>query len=141
MQTRHNSQRSAELPTMHQRQYDVNHLHETRSASRNHSPPAGVLREYSPEVYNVYGNTMLHPSFLKPRDSLKINNYALSMFHCALRILGIKDVELKETECLVANMIYKGFMRGYISHKKQMVVLAGTNALPRLADWTAPFAR
>ncbi|KAJ7827668.1 hypothetical protein B0H14DRAFT_2270765, partial [Mycena olivaceomarginata] len=50
--------------------------------------------------------------------------HPLSMFHCALRISGIKDVELEEAECLVANMVYKGFMRGYISHEKQMVVLA-----------------
>lgn len=45
-----------------------------------------------------------------------------------------------EAECLVANMIYQGFMRGYISHEKQMVVLAQTNAFPRLADRQAPFA-
>jgi hypothetical protein len=61
------------------------------------------------------------------------------MFHCSLRISGI-DVSEEEAECLVANMIYKGFMRGYISHEKQMVVLAGTNAFPRLADRQAPFA-
>jgi hypothetical protein len=42
---------------------------------------------------------------------------SLSMFHCALRISGIKDVELEEAECLVANMVYKGFMRD-ISHDK-----------------------
>jgi hypothetical protein len=59
------------------------------------------------------------------------------MFHCALRISGIKDIELKEDE---AYMVYKGFMRGYISHEKQMVVLAATNAFPRLADRAAPFA-
>jgi hypothetical protein len=33
------------------------------------------------------------------------------MFHCALRISGVKDVELKEDE---THMVYKGFMRGYI---------------------------
>lgn len=63
----------------------------------------------------------------------------MSMFHCALRISGIK-VDIEEAECLVANMVYKGFMRGYISHEKQMVVLASTNAFPRLADRPAPFA-
>lgn len=61
------------------------------------------------------------------------------MFHCSLRISGI-DVVQDEAECLVANMIYQGFMRGYISHEKQMVVLAQTNAFPRLADRQAPFA-
>ncbi|KAJ7245685.1 hypothetical protein C8J57DRAFT_1361426 [Mycena rebaudengoi] len=63
----------------------------------------------------------------------------LVMFHSALRISGT-DVDLEEAECLVANMVYKGFMRGYISHEKQMVVLASTNAFPRAADRPAPFA-
>ncbi|KAF7335270.1 Protein CSN12 [Mycena sanguinolenta] len=73
-------------------------------------------------------------------SSAKGTRIPLSMFHCALRISGIKDVEVEEAECLVANMIYKGYMRGYISHEKQMVVLASTNAFPRLADRMAPFA-
>ncbi|KAH7916232.1 hypothetical protein BJ138DRAFT_1139900 [Hygrophoropsis aurantiaca] len=63
----------------------------------------------------------------------------VSMFHCSLRISGI-NVAQDEAECLVANMIYKGYMRGYISHEKQMVVLASTNAFPRLADRPAPYA-
>lgn len=61
------------------------------------------------------------------------------MFHSSLRISGIA-VDPEEAECLVANMIYKGFMRGYISHERQIVVLAGTNAFPRLADRQTPFA-
>ncbi|KAJ6615563.1 hypothetical protein B0H10DRAFT_1801123 [Mycena sp. CBHHK59/15] len=71
--------------------------------------------------------------------SAKGTRIPLSMFHCALRISGI-DVAVEEAECLVANMVYKGFMRGYISHEKQMVVLASTNAFPRLADRQSPFA-
>jgi hypothetical protein len=63
----------------------------------------------------------------------------IAAFHLSLRISGI-EVSQEEAECLVANMIYKGFMRGYISHEKQMVVLAGTNAFPRLADRPTPFA-
>jgi len=62
----------------------------------------------------------------------------LSMFHSAVRVSGM-DVVPEETECLVANMIYKGFVRGYISHEKQMVVLAQTSAFPRVADRKNPF--
>ena len=64
----------------------------------------------------------------------------VSMFHAALQIAGKDEISSDEAECLVANMIYKGFMRGYISHEKQMVVLAKTDAFPRLADRPAPFA-
>jgi len=63
----------------------------------------------------------------------KTTRIPIAMFHSSLKISGI-DVSQEEAECLVANMIYKGFIRGYISHEKQMVVLASTNVFPRLAD-------
>ena len=69
----------------------------------------------------------------------KSTRIPISMFHCSLWILGI-DVTQEEAECFVANMIYKRFMLGYISHEKQMVVLAANNAFPRLADRPAPFS-
>ncbi|KAG6832351.1 hypothetical protein H0H87_001815 [Tephrocybe sp. NHM501043] len=56
------------------------------------------------------------------------------------RVISGIDASSDEAECLVANMIYKGFMRGYISHEKQMVVLAQTNAFPRLVDRPTPFS-
>ncbi|EPQ59050.1 hypothetical protein GLOTRDRAFT_34717 [Gloeophyllum trabeum ATCC 11539] len=71
--------------------------------------------------------------------SQKGSRIPVSMFHSSLRLSGI-EVPQEEAECLVANMIYKGFMRGYISHEKQMVVLAKTDAFPRLADRPSPFA-
>lgn len=69
----------------------------------------------------------------------KANRISLANFHAALQLSGM-DVPIEEAECLVANMIYRGFMRGYISHEKQMVVLANTNAFPRLADRPSPYS-
>ncbi|TRM67840.1 hypothetical protein BD626DRAFT_545149 [Schizophyllum amplum] len=63
----------------------------------------------------------------------------ISMFHAALRISG-SDVPVEEAECFVANMIYKGFMKGYISHGMQMVVLSKANAFPRLVERPSPFS-
>jgi hypothetical protein len=63
----------------------------------------------------------------------------IAMFHSALAISGI-EVSEEEAECLVANMIYRNFIRGYISHEKQMVVLASTNTFPRVADRPSPLA-
>ncbi|KAJ8514861.1 hypothetical protein ONZ45_g7641 [Pleurotus djamor] len=63
----------------------------------------------------------------------------ISMFHSSLKVSGV-DVSLEEAECYVANMIYKGYMRGYISHEKQMVVLANVNAFPRVADRPSPLS-
>jgi len=70
--------------------------------------------------------------------SEKSNRIPVAMFHGSLRVSGM-DVSSEEAECLVANMIHKGYMRGYISHEKQMVVLANTNAFSRLADRPTPF--
>lgn len=40
------------------------------------------------------------------------------------------EVEVEEAECMLANMIYKGLMKGYISREKQMVVLSASEAFP-----------
>ncbi|KAI0068538.1 hypothetical protein BV25DRAFT_1866536 [Artomyces pyxidatus] len=71
--------------------------------------------------------------------SQKSNRIPVAMIHSALQVSGM-EVLVEEAECLVATMIYKGYMRGYISHEKQMVVLSNNNAFPRLADRQTPFA-
>ncbi|KAK0190618.1 hypothetical protein F5146DRAFT_1137436 [Armillaria mellea] len=70
--------------------------------------------------------------------SQKGSRVPISMFYSSLKISDI-DVEEEEAECLVANMIYKGFMKGYISHEKRMVVLSNTNAFPKLAERSNPY--
>ncbi|KAG0636759.1 hypothetical protein HOY80DRAFT_325228 [Tuber brumale] len=40
------------------------------------------------------------------------------------------EVEIEEVECLLANMIYKGLMKGYISRERQTVVLSGKEPFP-----------
>jgi COP9 signalosome complex subunit 12 len=65
---------------------------------------------------------------------------SISTFHAALKVSGIEEVEQEEAECFVANMIYKGFMKGYISHEQQIVVLSKNNAFPRVADRPTPFS-
>ena len=45
------------------------------------------------------------------------------------------SMPMEEAECIVANMIFKGYMKGYISHERQTVVLAkGAAAFPKLSD-------
>lgn len=78
------------------------------------------------------------PGLSRWAASQKATRIPLSMFHSSLQIAGM-DVSQEEAECYVANMVYKGFMRGYISHEKQMVVVANTNAFPRLADRPSPY--
>ncbi|KAK4057714.1 COP9 signalosome (CSN) subunit [Microbotryomycetes sp. JL221] len=45
------------------------------------------------------------------------------------------DIDSEEMECVLANMIYKNLIKGYISHQHQLVVLSKQNPFP----WYAPF--
>jgi len=45
--------------------------------------------------------------------------------------VGSKEaLENDEVECLIANMIYKNLMKGYISREKSIVVLSKSGAFP-----------
>ncbi|RKP17964.1 hypothetical protein ROZALSC1DRAFT_725, partial [Rozella allomycis CSF55] len=49
-----------------------------------------------------------------------------------LRQLNIPAADLDSIECKIATMINNGFIRGYISHEKSMVVLSKKNSFPSI---------
>ncbi len=49
-----------------------------------------------------------------------------------MKLAGEKDMQVAEAECLVANSIYKGYIKGYISHDTQLVVLSKLEPFPKL---------
>ncbi|KAI1465507.1 uncharacterized protein F4812DRAFT_439054 [Daldinia caldariorum] len=51
-------------------------------------------------------------------------------FAAAIKISGGGDIDTDEVECLLANMIYKNLMKGYIAHERGFVVLSKTGAFP-----------
>ncbi|ODN04729.1 PCI domain-containing protein 2 [Orchesella cincta] len=53
----------------------------------------------------------------------------ISTLECALKWSGY-NVTQDETHCIVANLIYSGQIRGYVSHQHQVLVVAKTNAFP-----------
>ncbi|KAF2751420.1 hypothetical protein M011DRAFT_464158 [Sporormia fimetaria CBS 119925] len=69
------------------------------------------------------------------RDRIRKSRIPLSWFAAALRMssgaggegLNLEDEEI---ECLIANQIYKGMMKGYISREHSMVVLNKKGAFP-----------
>ena len=46
---------------------------------------------------------------------------------------GEDIVDIDETQCIVANLIFEGKMKGYISHQHQKVVVSKQNPFPRLS--------
>ncbi|KAJ9505915.1 hypothetical protein QJQ45_002784 [Haematococcus lacustris] len=63
----------------------------------------------------------------------KATQMPLALFHTALEAQGVvkEDAEL---QCLVANLIYRKFIKGYIAYKARVVVLAKTDAFPPLSE-------
>jgi hypothetical protein len=43
--------------------------------------------------------------------------------------MGI-DIDTDELECILANLIYSGYIRGYISHQHKLLVVSPSNAFP-----------
>lgn len=39
-------------------------------------------------------------------------------------------IDQDEVECILANLIYRGIIRGYIAHAKRYLVLSKQNAFP-----------
>lgn len=56
----------------------------------------------------------------------------IEVFEWALRVCG-EVIDREETECYVANMIYRGWIKGYISRERAMVVLSAKEGFPKVA--------
>ncbi|CAN8022046.1 unnamed protein product [Ixodes persulcatus] len=48
--------------------------------------------------------------------------------------MKIEDVDLDELQCIIANLIYEGKIKGYISLQHQKLVVSKQNAFPRLSS-------
>lgn len=55
-------------------------------------------------------------------------------FQAALQVMGQEDVDSDETQCIVANLIYDGKIKGYISYQHKKVVVSKQNAFPPLSS-------
>jgi len=67
--------------------------------------------------------------FKKVYRIMNTNKIPLAAFAVALRWQNI-GMELAEIECILANLIFAGQIRGYLAHKAQFLVLAKDNAFP-----------
>lgn len=54
---------------------------------------------------------------------------ALDYVVCAIKWLGM-DMDLDEVECVLANLIFRGYVRGYLSHAKRVLVLSKRDPFP-----------
>lgn len=67
----------------------------------------------------------------------------LPLLQAGLRGVGC-DMSMEEVECVAANLIHRKLIRGYLSHKPPVLVLAKTDAfkpLPEVLAATGPAGR
>lgn len=65
---------------------------------------------------------------------LNTHQIPVDALQTALVSLGQTDVDLDETQCIVANLIYEGKIKGYISHQHRKVVVSKQNPFPPLTS-------
>ena len=71
--------------------------------------------------------------FLRLSYILQSPQIPLPLVHTSLKALGDYDMDVDEIECVLSNLIYKGVVRGYISHEKRTLVLSKKEGFPRAA--------
>jgi hypothetical protein len=54
---------------------------------------------------------------------------SLSLIAQVFKWLGL-PIDLDEVECILANLIYRGYIRGYLSHTKRVLVLSKRDPFP-----------
>jgi len=63
--------------------------------------------------------------------TLEPNKMPLSVLLAALRVKGMPNITTDELECILANLIFKGYLKGYIAHSRA-IVLPKKNPFPAL---------
>ncbi|KAK5128104.1 hypothetical protein LTR08_004196 [Meristemomyces frigidus] len=90
---------------------------------------------------NLFRKVFLAGGFEAPKDGepgpgARRTRIPVKEFAAALQMAGAEvgdgegGVDVDEVECLIANSIYKNFMKGYIARDRGIVVLGKTNTFP-----------
>ena len=59
------------------------------------------------------------------------------LFQKVLQWQGV-EIDLDEVECIVANLIYRKYLKGYISHSHRVVVVSKQDPFPKLSSINLP---
>lgn len=70
--------------------------------------------------------------FRKIHKILNSNKMSLRTMEAALTALGL-EMDTDELECILANLIYQGYVKGYISHKLRFLVVSQKDPFPALS--------
>ena len=88
-----------------------------------------VYRTLFNRVYLIQMSNL--PKDSKKRHRMKIPDLVNVLEHCC----GEKRSS-DEIECILANLIFRKQMKGYISHAHKLVVMSKENPFPLSVDWS-----
>ncbi|KAH8357589.1 hypothetical protein KR200_001749 [Drosophila serrata] len=77
--------------------------------------------------FMVYRNLFKKVFIIRQTHQLDMDD-----FLAALQFVGVTDVSLNEAHCIIANLIYDGKIKGYISHAHNKLVVSKQNPFPPL---------
>lgn len=64
---------------------------------------------------------------------LKTHQIPVEAFLVAMKFMKVDEVDMDELHCIIANLIYEGKIKGYISLQHQKLVVSKQSAFPRLS--------
>lgn len=77
----------------------------------------------------VYRNLFKKVSLL-----MKTHQIPIEAFVEALKFMQVEDIDLDETQCIIANLIFDNKIKGYISNTHNKLVISKQNAFPSLTS-------
>lgn len=72
--------------------------------------------------------------FKKVALLMKTHQIPIDAFLAALKMMKVEDIDADETQCIIANLIYEGKIKGYISHQHGKLVVSKQTPFPALAS-------
>ncbi|ORY57154.1 uncharacterized protein BCR38DRAFT_449778 [Pseudomassariella vexata] len=79
---------------------------------------------------NLLRKVFLAAGFTDDDPPVRKTRIPLAHFVAAIKVSDGEGIDTDEVECLLANMIYKDLMKGYIAHEPGIVVLSKSGAFP-----------
>jgi hypothetical protein len=58
----------------------------------------------------------------------------LEDFRQALQLVTGQPTDMDEVECILTNLIFKGYVKGYMSHQKKILVVSKAQPFPPIID-------
>ncbi|KAK3282451.1 hypothetical protein CYMTET_9813 [Cymbomonas tetramitiformis] len=92
-----------------------------------------VLERLRPSVHRtLFKKISLINKELNPT---KAHQLPLELLQVGLKCVGV-EIDIEEVECILANLIHRKYVKGYISHTKKIAVLSKADAFPKLCNAT-----